>query len=232
MSQALAVAGQFAAATIHETRGSLEAITNLNYLLQKNANDSDQTRHYSLLIDEQLALLAGITRQTLSFYHAGDSKEPTRIAPLAEAALRVHRHRLVDKEIRLLKNLPGDVMVEVNPGALLQVLSNLIANSVEAMPVKGTLRLRARSSREEVHIMVADDGSGIPASISRRVFEPFFTTKKEHGTGLGLAISKTIIEGHRGRIRSHSSTRTGRSGTAFRISLPLGKVGGNCAGIN
>jgi signal transduction histidine kinase len=71
-----------------------------------------------------------------------------------------------------------------------------------------------------VRIIVADNGPGIPDLIRARIFEPFFTTKRERGTGLGLAISKTIIEKHQGRIRTRSSTRTPRSGTIFRISLP------------
>ena len=73
----------------------------------------------------------------------------------------------------------------------------------------------------EAHVTVADNGPGIPAPIVPRIFEPFFTTKKERGTGLGLSISKSIIEKHHGRIRSRSSTRPSRNGTAFRISIPL-----------
>jgi signal transduction histidine kinase len=69
--------------------------------------------------------------------------------------------------------------------------------------------------------MIADDGHGIPETIRQRIFDPFFTTKKEHGTGLGLAISKSIVERHKGRIRARSSVRSGVSGTAFRVSLPL-----------
>jgi signal transduction histidine kinase len=143
------------------------------------------------------------------------------IAPLAEAALRIHRNKIATKEIRLLKTLPGDVIVESNPGAMLQVFSNLIGNAVEALPVKGTLQIRAWCTDGEAHILFADNGRGIPAAIRGRIFEPFFSTKKELGTGLGLAITRAIVERHRGRIRIRTSTRTGRNGTALRISLPL-----------
>ena len=147
--------------------------------------------------------------------------EPVLIAPLAEAALRIHRNKIAAKEIRLLKKLPGDMSVESHPGAMLQIFSNLIGNAVEALPVKGTLQIRARCTDGEAHILFADNGGGIPAAIRGRIFEPFFSTKRERGTGLGLAITKAIVERHRGRIRSRTSTRTGRSGTAFRISLPM-----------
>ena len=220
-SQALALAGQFAAATMHEVNGPLEAISNLNYLVQTNSDDGEQVRNYSGLLEEQLGVVNTVSHQTLSFYHSRETVERVPIAPLAEAALRIHRNKIAAKEIRLLKTLPGDVIVESNPGAMLQVFSNLIGNAVEALPVKGTLQIRAWCTDGEAHILFADNGRGIPAAIRGRIFEPFFSTKKELGTGLGLAITKAIVERHRGRIRIRTSTRTGRNGTAFRISLPL-----------
>ena len=220
-SQALALAGQFAATTMHEVNGPLEAIANLNYLVQTSSDDGVQVRNYSSLIDEQLLVLSSISHQTLSFYHSKETVEPILIAQLADAALRIHRKKIAAKDIRLLKKLPADVVVESHAGSMLQVFSNLIGNAVEALPVKGTLQIRARCADGDAHILFADNGCGIPAAIRGRIFEPFFSTKRERGTGLGLGITKAIIERYRGRIRSRTSTQTGRSGTAFRVSLPL-----------
>jgi signal transduction histidine kinase len=220
-SRSLALAGQFAAFTMHEINGSLEAIANLNYLVRTNPDNTELVMRFSSLLDEQLGVLMGLSHQTLSFYHSNESTEAIAIAPLAEAALRIHRHKVAAKDIRLEKKLAADVVVEGHPGAMLQVFSNLIGNAVEALPVKGTLQLRARCAGGEAHILVADNGCGIPMAVKAKIFEPFFSTKKDRGTGLGLAITKAIVERHQGRIRSRSSTRTERSGTAFRISLPL-----------
>src|SRR4051794_14826445 len=93
-SQALALAGQFAAATVHEVNSPLEAITNLNYLIKTSSDDGEKVRHYSDLIDEQLLVLSTISRQTLSFYHSKETVEPILIAPVAEAALPVHRQKI------------------------------------------------------------------------------------------------------------------------------------------
>ena len=101
------------------------------------------------------------------------------------------------------------------------MLSNLLSNSIDAPPLNGRLTNKVRKIKREVHLMVADDGHGIPETIRQRIFDPFFTTKKEHGTGLGLAISKSIVERHKGRIRARSSVHSGISGAAFRVSLPL-----------
>jgi signal transduction histidine kinase len=220
-SQALALAGQFAAATMHEVNGPLEALTNLNYLVRSNSDDGGQVRNYSDLIDEQLLVLSAVSRQTLSFYHSKETVEKIAIAPLAEAALRIYRNKIAAKEIRLVKKVPAEIVVESHAGSMLQVFSNLIGNAVEALPVKGTLQIRARCTGEEAHILFVDNGHGIPPEIRPRIFEPFFSTKRERGTGLGLSITKAIVERHRGRIRSWTNLRSGRSGTAFRISLPL-----------
>ena len=96
-SQVQALAGQFAAITMHEVNGPLEAITNLNYLVQTSSDDGVRARNYSSLIDEQLLALTAISRQTLSFYHSKDTVEPILIAQLVEAALRVHRREIAPR---------------------------------------------------------------------------------------------------------------------------------------
>ena len=220
-NQELVVAGQFAATVMHEINGPLEAITNLNYLIQEEADNVSQVRLYSRMLDEQLQTLTKLARLTLSFYRSPDTRELTALATLAEAALRVHQQKISAKRIELRKRLKADVTAEVHAGDLLQVLSNLVANAVDALPENGILYVSVKRCADEAHVTVADNGPGIPAAVLPRIFDPFFTTKKERGTGLGLAISKSIIEKHHGRIRSRSTTRPYRNGTAFRIAIPL-----------
>jgi len=191
-SQALALAGQFAAATMHEVNGALEAIANLNYLVKINSDDGVQVRNYSSLIDEQLLALTTISRQTLGFYHSKETVEPIQIAQLVEVDLRIHRKEIGAKGIRLLKKLPGDIAVEIHAGSMLHAFSNLISNAVAALHVHGTLQIRARCTDGKAHILFADNGGGIPAAIRSKISEPFFSTKRERGTGQGLGITKAI----------------------------------------
>jgi signal transduction histidine kinase len=221
--RSMAVAGQFAAVVMHEINGPLEAVTNLNFLIQQDTDNPALVRQYSQLIEEQLLSLAKLSRQTLSFYRSAETREMVAISTLAEAALRVHQKNIYAKQILIRRTLPSDITAQVNAGDMLQVFSNLVANAVDAMPEKGTLQVRVKRCSREVHITVADNGHGIPDPIRTRIFEPFFTTKRERGNGLGLAISKAIVEKHQGRIRTRSSTRTPRSGTIFRITLPFGE---------
>jgi signal transduction histidine kinase len=206
---------------MHEINNPLETICNLSYLLKLEADDPTRVREYSGQIAEQLTTVIRIAHRTLRFYRPPDTKEAIDLATLAEAALRVHQQKLAAKQARLLKDIPADAVVIGHAGELLQVLSNLLSNSIDALSPNGRLAIRVRKSRGEVHLTIADDGHGIPEVIRQRVFEPFFTTKKQHGTGLGLAISKAIVERHKGRIRGRSSVRSGISGTVFRVSLPL-----------
>jgi two-component system, cell cycle sensor histidine kinase and response regulator CckA len=110
-----------------------------------------------------------------------------------------------------------------------QVLLNLCVNARDAMPLGGTLSIRAQNARpgpgsadartdECVEIRVTDTGSGMPAEHLRKIFEPFFTTKAAgQGTGLGLSMVQTIVESHGGTVRVES--KVGK-GTTFIIRLP------------
>jgi signal transduction histidine kinase len=219
-NEELVVAGQFAAMVMHEINSPLEAVHNLNYLIQQEANNVSQVLTYSRMLEEQLATLTKLSRQTLSLYRSPETRESVAISGLAEAALRVHQRKISIKRIILRKKLKPEVTAEIHAGDMLQVFSNLISNAVDALPDKGTLWVRVVGSRDQAHVTVADNGPGIPSPILPKIFEPFFTTKKENGNGLGLSISKSIVEKHQGRIRSRSTTRPSRNGTTFRISIP------------
>ena len=214
------LAGQYAAKVLHEISHPLEAVANYVYLLKLDSAHPNRVRKYCQMIDEQVSIVIRIAQQTLSFYHPIANVEEIVASTLIEAALRVHQRNLLAKRIQLQKHFSGDPILRANPGEMLQVVSNLIANAVDALPINGTLRLRITSRRKETAVLVVDNGHGIPDSVASRIFEPFFTTKHGRGTGLGLAISKAIVEKNYGRIRSRSTTRPGRNGTAVRVSLP------------
>lgn len=220
-SETLSVAGQHAAAIMHDINNPLEAALNLAYLIGEEAEDAGKVRAYSQVLYEQLSSVTAIARQTLSFYKTPMAMKDVDLVEVARAALRVHEYKMTSRGLCVAQQLPEKALVVGHSGELLQVLTNLLANALDALPEKGEMTLRIRKSRDEVHVTLADNGCGIADHNLARIFEPFFTTKQERGTGLGLAISKSIVERHRGKMRARSSVRSGRSGTAFRISLPL-----------
>src|SRR5690606_20868979 len=74
---------------------------------------------------------------------------------------------------------PALPRIEAYAGELNQVWTNLIDNAVQAMDGHGELEVGARRLGEEVEVMIADSGPGIPEEIGQRIFEPFFTTKAQ-----------------------------------------------------
>jgi signal transduction histidine kinase len=100
-----------------------------------------------------------------------------------------------------------------------QAISNIIINSIQAMPDGGELRITtARDvSQNAAIIEISDTGVGISQEDMDRLFEPYFT-KRPDGTGLGLAVSYRIIKAHGGEIRVESEER---QGATFTVILPF-----------
>jgi uncharacterized protein (DUF2384 family)/anti-sigma regulatory factor (Ser/Thr protein kinase) len=215
-----AIVGMHALEMMHEIRSPIEALECLTYVALEEADHPEKVRTYMRLAEEQMATINQIASQTLGLARPSHAPKATDLGFLAEAALRIHQRTIESKSIHLVKDFPEDRVAEVYTGELLQVISNLIVNALDAMPINGTLCLRLRKGRSGVRFVVADSGHGIPAEHADAVFQPFFTTKEGRGTGLGLAISKKIVERHHGRLSMRSSVRPGKSGTIFAISLP------------
>ena len=118
-TESLAVAGQYAASIMHEINNPLEAIANLVYLLQQDPANTERVLQYSNLVEEQLASLIRIARQTLSFYRASPERARVSVASIAEAALRIHQKIIATKRIQVRKRLPPDIALDVHPGEML-----------------------------------------------------------------------------------------------------------------
>ena len=215
-----ATAGRLALEIMHEIRNPLETLGHLCYLAGQEAEDPDQVRRYMVSAEEQLRTLSRIASQTLSFAKLSQDRKPIDLVTLAEAALRVHQKNIEAKRIHLVRKLPSNLIASVQGSRILQVLSNLIANAVQAMPNEGQLTIRVKKCSGCVEFVVADNGSGIQPESLEKLFQPFFTTKEQDGNGLGLSLSKRIVEDHGGKMSVRSSVRPGRNGSVFKVRLP------------
>ena len=215
-----AVAGRLALEVMHEIKNPLEALGHLIFLAAQDADHPEKVRRYMSLAEEQMATLTHIASETLGIARVSSVPRPIDLVALTEAALRIHQRTIESKRVHLVKDLPGSVVVPVYTGEMLQVLSNVIVNALDALPPGGTLAVRLRKRQGEVQFVIADNGHGIPAEDRAEIFEPFFTTKEERGNGLGLSLAKKIVERHRGKIFVRSSIQPGKSGTIFKISVP------------
>src|SRR6267154_535889 len=226
-SEKLAAAGRLAATIAHEINNPLEAVTNLLYLLRLNDQWDDQARSYVSQAEHELARIAHVARQTLGFYRDTTSLRLMDLAKIVEEALFLYLPRIQAKGIHLSREYDEGVQVTGLAGEIRQVISNLVANAIDALPDQGDLRIRVHHSKELNNsnrpggrIVIADTGSGISPEHRTKLFEPFYTTKQDVGTGLGLWVSREIVQKHGGSISLHSCVAPGRSGTVFSIFLP------------
>jgi len=107
---------------------------------------------------------------------------------------------------------------------MMQVISNLIANSIYAMPAGGILSISmddVADPADGIVLTVQDNGVGIGAEDLPKVFDAFFTTRNTVGTGIGLYIAKQFVEGHGGRIEIESRKSADDYGTTVRVFLPI-----------
>lgn len=109
-----------------------------------------------------------------------------------------------------------------SPSRLLQLITNLIENAVDASPDGGVVEVRMSAAPDTVVLEVQDHGAGIPVEKREFLFKPLFTTKQD-GTGLGLAISRRIATQHEGSIEFETRTPAespSDHGSTFRVTLP------------
>lgn len=157
---------------------------------------------------------------------ASEERRRFGLAEYVQEVLRSLSLRLKRSGHQVLVDCPEDLEVDGFPGALSQVLTNFVMNSIihgYEPDRRGTLRIQIRqlagAFRDEVELIYADDGRGIPEALHGRVFEPFFTTRRgDGGSGLGLNIVYTIATRTlRGSIRLDSGEG---KGVRFTLRFP------------
>ncbi len=226
-AEKLASLGRMAATIAHEINNPLEAVTNLLFLARSVSGIPDVVRDRLDIADAELNRVAHITRQSLGFYRESNAPTVTSIPDLLNSCLDLLQGKIKAKRADIRNECRGDVKVTVVAGELRQVLSNLLANSLDAIDECGKIRVRVSEQsawktpgQRNVRITMADNGAGISPAAREHLFEPFFTTKGTVGTGLGLWVTKQIIDKHHGSIRVRSNLSGERRGTIFSIVLP------------
>jgi signal transduction histidine kinase len=146
------------------------------------------------------------------------------LAETIDETLSVLRPTLKRTPFRIETDIPPDIELDSYPGALEQVLTNLINNAIfhgfEGRD-HGLISISAeRIDEDHLRLRFADDGCGMPAAMLQHVFEPFFTTKLGRGgSGLGLHIARNAVIGMLGgNVRVESSEN---AGLRYEITLPL-----------
>ncbi len=215
----LAALGQLAGTIAHELGNPLNAISSHVQLLARRPDLGEPAKAQVAIVNAETQRMAQIIRrfldQTRGFTPAA---EMVRLGPLVDEALDLTLGAEARAKIGVTREVePG--AVRTDPGLVRHLLTNLVANAVDAMPGGGKLEVRARRVGHDLVLSVADNGSGMPPEVKRHIFEPFFTTKPSgKGTGLGLAICKEIARALKGRIDVESEQG---KGSIFTVRFPV-----------
>jgi PAS domain S-box-containing protein len=221
-AEKIAATGRMAATIAHEINNPLEAVLNLLYLLRPLVNTSE-AKSYLGTAEIELTRVAHIAKQTLGYYREHASAMRTSLSELAEHALAVYSPRCTAYNIAVESHLDSIVKVTLRRGEMMQVISNLLANAIAAMPGGGKLVVRVCDTQTPspgVCVTLQDNGIGIPSENLDKVFDAFFTTRNV-GTGIGLFIARQFVEGHGGDITIESSVDPENHGTKVSVFLPL-----------
>ncbi len=225
-AERMATLGELSARIAHDLKNPLVAIGGLaRKLLNKMADDHPDKRYLEAIVKEVeeseriLSNVLGYARKPIKV------KRRVDLNRILDELLFLFAEDLRDKKVVLVKHLEREIPeVEVDPGQIRQVLTNLINNALESMASlgHGVLRVKSYQKREEdgdwVCVEIEDTGGGIPEDVLPAIFKPFFSTKSR-GTGLGLAIAKRIVEElHGGRIEVRNNPP---HGAAFLVALPV-----------
>lgn len=221
-SEKLAHMGQLSAGIAHELNNPLGVITMYSNILIDEAPQGDPLRDDLKLISEQAERCKKIVSGLLNF------ARKNQVALSETDVIKFARHS-VDSIIKpdniklLFESDISDPVAKLDIDQMMQVLTNLEKNAVEAMPEGGTLKISVAGDEEEIRFIVADTGTGIAKENMDKIFTPFFTTKEMgKGTGLGLALIYGIVKMHKGKIHvdSNDDSSKGPTGTIFTITIP------------
>ena len=219
-SERLAATGRAAASLAHEINNPLTVLTDLLYVLSSQTELADASREILQSARKEVERLCSIAHGTLAPHRSSTEKVRIRASELLETSVAGFQRRLDQGRVLVAKHFHSEASIEVVPSELRQVLTNLIANALDAMNGAGTLTLETTDDGANVRLTIADTGTGIQMDKLEEVFEPFVTTKGEQGLGIGLWISRNIVEKMGGQIGVRSSTAESDHGTQFTVTLP------------
>ena len=202
----------FAADVAHELKNPLTSLRSAVETLPLAKSDESRGRLLAVIqhdvkrLDRLISDIADASRLEAEMQR--QEAEPVDLIKLLTAVTSVANEVPQEDGVKVTLNFEGgNAQAFVVPGNDLrigQVITNLIDNARSFSPPGGTVRITCRRLRNEVEILVDDDGPGIAPDALQKIFERFYTDRPQQGfgqnSGLGLSISRQIVEAHAGRL--------------------------------
>ncbi|MBF0101872.1 MAG: hybrid sensor histidine kinase/response regulator [Desulfobacterales bacterium] len=218
----LATIGTIATAILHDISSPLTYINGNIEILKFELSD----KNAPYIVTKLDKILEGTKqiRQLLDSYltfsrHDKINKQHILFHDILQNVVNMLHYRLKKEKMHVdVSQVPSDLKIYCDKQKMIQVVINLMNNSIEAKNKEpGLITISASQRDSDIIISVHDNGPGIVDTSS--IFKPFFTTKESHhGSGLGLFIVKQIIEMHEGRIEAEVTTEN--QGARIHMYLP------------
>jgi PAS domain S-box-containing protein len=249
-AQKMEAIGQLAAGIAHDLNNALGAVVGHLELLHIATRLEPESKHSVEVALKGCERASSLIEQLLGFSRRGKyHPQILSLRKIVEDTLSF-LGRVIDKRIKIVVEGAADISVEMDHAQLEQVLTNLILNAAQAMPLGGTITVTIGDAEiTDAHLLnphatsgnyatlaVSDTGTGIKADHLDKIFEPFFTTKPPGaGSGLGLSMVYGIMQHHGGWIRADSQSGEGATFTLYaprafeqrtpRVAITLERVG-------
>lgn len=219
-NERLATLGTTVAGILHELNNPLTVIESGADLALMQESVPENVRELLAGIQGESGRCVEMLKQLLDMTRGAADQprlEPVDVPALLDRVVRLMRPRLLQQGVELeLRVPPEGPSVQADPGKLIQVLMNLVANAGRALKGPGRIEVSAATRDGAVVLEVADEGPGVPPEVRGRLFEPFVSTG---GTGLGLYVSQALARAHGGFVDYRD--RAG-GGAVFTVHLPAG----------
>jgi signal transduction histidine kinase len=222
------VKSEFVAIVSHEFRTPLTGIQGFSEMMRDEDLTVDELKEYATDINKDARRLNRLVNEMLDLSRMESGRIQLSLEPIDLNAViqdvantmqpTTPKHQF---KVRLDKALPS---IMADRDKITQVVTNLANNAVKYAPEGGEIVLMTRAEGNLAHLMVSDNGIGMPKEMVERVFEPY--SRVEHGaarvisgTGLGLPIARQIVKLHGGRIWADSIEG---KGSTFHCLIPVG----------
>jgi len=228
-SQLMRLRTDFISGVSHELRTPLAQIRMFSETLTLGRVRSDEERRRSLaIIDQEARRLTHLVENLLHFSRserqtARITPEPTALAPLVQEVIDGFAPLAAARGVTLATAVPNDLVVPADPGAVRQMLLNLLDNAVKYGPAGQEVRIGATRENGVARLWVVDGGPGIPRAYRERVWERFWRLERDRessvaGSGIGLAVVRELANLHHGRTWIDDTSDA--NGTRVVIELP------------
>ena len=218
-AEQLAAVGQLAAGVAHEVRNPLTGIKLLLQAAVRATGPTPLTADRLHLLLQEVARIERTVQSLLDFARtAPPDRQLQDLRSVVEMAVGLAQGRAEAKAVAICTEAPQNPLpASVDQDQLLALLTNLLANAIDATPTGGQVGVTTGlDSNGMIRVEVWDTGSGIDPGVADRLFDPFVTTKPT-GTGLGLNVARRVARDHGGTLTV--ADRPG-GGACFTLTLP------------